>query len=701
MISTRAGKRTLASKIRALFRASEKGVWYDPSDLTSMFQDSAGTTAAVVGQPVGLMLDKSQGLTGISTIYKGLSGTFDYYIDASAGSDANAGTTLGAAWKSLSKITGALTAAGSTTRIRVVTGTYATVDDHFTIDNGATGSTLEIVFEPGCVMDGSVASALANTLPVYVGDLGTFTCNLYGNGLTIQDYNYTTGGASPNGIGYGGAGVVVNVYDTTIDGCVDGVSGHNSGHCNLYDCTVQNSIKWVIANVSASTMTAHRCNFVSSGLETAGISTDSGSAGLAEFHDCVISSAVNPSKNWEMNNTGFYRCQFGTTVNSINVVYATGGPTYINYEDSFVNGRFQLFANMTFTRCFGLFSGRVRNDTGTFAMRNCVFSGPATGLTNIFYSNFDDLGAATLVVNNNIFETATAAAFMSVDATNATYLVSSSSNFFNNILSGSAAFDADLIAADSGGTVIVNNITGDALIGAANTLLMADYAFAIGSPAIGAATDGGDSGFGVADVVVMSPQEVRGPGAIPGYHATSTARPIVGASLVDLDGVDDSLSIATGAGGGAAGFFLCAAVRPDGGAGAVRVIWSDAGTNTGYIVRINASNQLEIAAGNGTTYTLAATTDTLEVGTTYLVTAWDDGTNLNVQVNSGTVGTAARPVVSAGNADARIGKDYGAATGWFNGAIYPLVYVKNGENVDAADRTAVKSYVASKAGVAF
>lgn len=42
-----------------LFRNNEVGVWYDPSDLSTMFQDSAGTTAAVVGQPVGKILDKS------------------------------------------------------------------------------------------------------------------------------------------------------------------------------------------------------------------------------------------------------------------------------------------------------------------------------------------------------------------------------------------------------------------------------------------------------------------------------------------------------------------------------------------------------------------------------------------------------------------------------------------------------------------
>jgi len=46
----------------ALFAAGEQGGWYDPSDLTTMFQDSAGTTpVTAVEQPVGLWLDKRLG----------------------------------------------------------------------------------------------------------------------------------------------------------------------------------------------------------------------------------------------------------------------------------------------------------------------------------------------------------------------------------------------------------------------------------------------------------------------------------------------------------------------------------------------------------------------------------------------------------------------------------------------------------------
>jgi len=46
--------------IADLFASSEQGAWYDPSDLSTLFQDSAGTTpVTTAGQPVGLMLDNS------------------------------------------------------------------------------------------------------------------------------------------------------------------------------------------------------------------------------------------------------------------------------------------------------------------------------------------------------------------------------------------------------------------------------------------------------------------------------------------------------------------------------------------------------------------------------------------------------------------------------------------------------------------
>ena len=62
-----------------LFAQGEQGAWYDPSDLTTLFQDAAGTTpVTAAGQVVGRILDKSgrgnhatqTGATSLMPIYR-------------------------------------------------------------------------------------------------------------------------------------------------------------------------------------------------------------------------------------------------------------------------------------------------------------------------------------------------------------------------------------------------------------------------------------------------------------------------------------------------------------------------------------------------------------------------------------------------------------------------------------------------------
>jgi hypothetical protein len=57
------GQNLLAFSPDNLFASNEQGAWYDPADLSTLFQYSLGTTpVTTAGQPVGRMLDKSQGL---------------------------------------------------------------------------------------------------------------------------------------------------------------------------------------------------------------------------------------------------------------------------------------------------------------------------------------------------------------------------------------------------------------------------------------------------------------------------------------------------------------------------------------------------------------------------------------------------------------------------------------------------------------
>ena len=185
----------------------------------------------------------------------------------------------------------------------------------------------------------------------------------------------------------------------------------------------------------------------------------------------------------------------------------------------------------------------------------------------------------------------------------------------------------------------------------------------------------------------------------PAYQRVNTATDYdtVGFKPAEVfDGVDDNL-IASAGGGSTTAFFWCSAIRV-GKVGAVQTLFSDAGTNTGYRVRINASNQLELSAGNGTAYTTVATTATLSIGQRAVLTAWHDGTNLNVQINNGTVHQAAFATATAGTAQFTIGKDNNAASNFFAGRLYEKVYTK--DNVpSSAQITSTKTYVANVAGI--
>jgi hypothetical protein len=100
----------------SLFSGGTPGAWYDPSDYSTLFQDSAGTTpVTAVEQPVGLMLDKSQGLVlGPQLITNGdfSSGGTGWTADSgwtiSSGAASTAAGFTGALYQTISVVAGRL-----------------------------------------------------------------------------------------------------------------------------------------------------------------------------------------------------------------------------------------------------------------------------------------------------------------------------------------------------------------------------------------------------------------------------------------------------------------------------------------------------------------------------------------------------------------------------------------------------------------
>lgn len=178
---------------------------------------------------------------------------------------------------------------------------------------------------------------------------------------------------------------------------------------------------------------------------------------------------------------------------------------------------------------------------------------------------------------------------------------------------------------------------------------------------------------------------------LAGNHAsqsTSASRPVLSAtSKIDFDGTDDKWT-GTVAGGGTTGFLFVAGVNIDV-TGSNQTLWSDTGTNTGYRVRINSSNQVELAAGNGAAFTAVVTTETLSAGTNYVIAAWHDGTNLNVSLSGGAVASQAFATASAGTTTFTVGMDNGAVSSQLNGKVFNAVYVKNFAGSIAAVNNAI------------
>lgn len=216
-------------------------------------------------------------------------------------------------------------------------------------------------------------------------------------------------------------------------------------------------------------------------------------------------------------------------------------------------------------------------------------------------------------------------------------------------------------------------------------------------------------GDGTSGILIRYPQVTQSSIAAAVFGASSfvaeTYQPVTTATSYDSDatkfplasdyGPDDFVTTATG-GGGTTGITLVAGVRLNT-LGAARTIWSDAGTNTGYRLRINSSNQVVFEAGNGSGYTSAIVATALTLGERAVISAWHDGTTLNVQVGSGTVATAAMGTVTAGTAGITIGKANGAASEFFNGYLYDLVCVK--DQAKTADIASAKSWLAALMGV--
>lgn len=186
--------------------------------------------------------------------------------------------------------------------------------------------------------------------------------------------------------------------------------------------------------------------------------------------------------------------------------------------------------------------------------------------------------------------------------------------------------------------------------------------------------------------------------------AADAARFLLGnaGALWYLDDSAQLLSCASG-GGSTTGFYFAMALQLTNPFALNTVYSEEIALNglTGYdLTYSNATDKYTFSSGNGTVRTSVLCNVTVGgVTNPHVIACWDDGVNLNVQLNAGTIFTSARAAVTAGTLTPSIGCVAGnAANNGLYAKKYALCWAKNGVPV-LADRNSLRTWLGSKAGL--
>jgi len=169
-----------------LFAAGEQGAWYDPSDFSTMFQDSAGTTPVTAdGQPVGLILDKSRGLAlGLELVTNG------DFNNGTTGWVAESGAVLTTDSGGIRVTNGAAQPSGATQEFATVAGrTYKASVNLLGYGGGASDGQLRVGTFSNDFSLGYVSSSAIAPIVLYFTATGTIThVSVVGRTTTIGAY---------------------------------------------------------------------------------------------------------------------------------------------------------------------------------------------------------------------------------------------------------------------------------------------------------------------------------------------------------------------------------------------------------------------------------------------------------------------------------------------------------------------------------
>ena len=160
-----------------------------------------------------------------------------------------------------------------------------------------------------------------------------------------------------------------------------------------------------------------------------------------------------------------------------------------------------------------------------------------------------------------------------------------------------------------------------------------------------------------------------------------------------LDGTDDNYTC--GGGGPTTGVYYSDGIRPHGAGSRTLFYNSVFGLKSGLLISL-FSNKFNVAIGNGSAYVPLLSAETLTSGELVHVAAWDDLTNVYLQINGGTIQSMARPAMPAGPPTINLYNT--GAVEHYNGQVTEPIY-RAGPPPSAYERGVIRAYQMQKAGM--
>jgi hypothetical protein len=428
--------------------------------------------------------------------------SWDYYLSPT-GNNANAGTSPGAAWRTLLPLQNLLVAqsgqaGGNVWKVKIEAGTY---DGGLNANIPAPKPTNRIQVwldcDPGVIIRKGASSDDAGLQAFDKTDM--YVLGNPAGPVTISGWSSALDG---NALGVHGTGFQ-KAWNCNVPDAIDCWSAHTSSTAIAIDCTFAGGTKSSIAHIDTSTGYAARCTWTGANGATLGIGrTDPGTS--FTFYDCIF-VPVTDLQAFGFANSVFHRCRVGTLALSVNGTVNPGTTTRPTFYDCYLNiGGNIIGSGGGMHRCYGGVRGWGMNGDSlgaTWTVRNCVLKGVGpSGDYNGFVLALADIGSEAISIRDCVFTNWNTAVGHGIGSG-----FSPTARAFWNANSECryCSFWSNTTNIAAWMTTVSNNITTNPQLGPCNSYNQADWCVGPAGPCVGAGSTSNNIGFTAADLAAL------------------------------------------------------------------------------------------------------------------------------------------------------------------------------------------------------